>query len=89
MKEDKGKMNEFICNRIKLRMNKRLEKFYKPIALLLGEDVDYYIAGNSCNSSVPNDYDVYPIEFKFNFDEIKFYAGKMKMPIVSETKKTH
>lgn len=79
-------MNGFILERIKFRMNKRLEKFYKPIALLLGEDVDYYVAGNSCNSLVPNDYDIYPIEDKFDFDEIKTYAEKMKMPIVSETK---
>ena len=79
-------MNEFILERIKFRMNKRLEKFYKPIALLLGEDVDYYVAGNSCNSSVPNDYDIYPIKNKFDFDVIKIYAEKMKMSIVSETK---
>lgn len=79
-------MNGFVSDRIRLRMNKRLEKFYKPIALLLGEDVDYYVAGNSCNSLVPNDYDIYPIEDKFDFDEIKTYAEKMKMPIVSETK---
>ena len=79
-------MNEFVCDRIRLRMDKRLEKFYKPIALLLGEDVDYYVAGNSCNSSAPNDYDVYPIENEFDFDEIKTYAEKMKMPIASETK---
>lgn len=65
-------MNEFVCDRIKLRMNKRLEKFYKPIALLLGEDVDYYVAGNSCNSSTPNDYDIYiPLRISLIFMKLK------------------
>ena len=31
-------MNEFVSDGIRLRMDKRLEKFYKPIALLLGDN---------------------------------------------------
>ena len=79
-------MNKFVSETIKVRINKRLRNLYKPIALLLGEDVDYYIAGNSCNASVPNDYDIYSIKSKFNFDDIKMYAERMKMTVVSETK---
>lgn len=68
-------------------MNKRLEKLFEPIALLL-KNVDYYVAGNSCNSATPNDYDLYPIERngKFDFDEIAKIASEKDMPVVSRTR---
>lgn len=68
------------------RMNKRLEKFYSPIALILGEEYDkYWVAGSSCNKDKPNDYDVYSPK-SFNFDAISEHAAKMNLHTVSVTK---
>ncbi len=78
---------EHIYRRIEHRMNKRLERLFEPISLLL-KNVDYYVAGNSCNSAAPNDYDIYPIQenWNFDFDEIEKTASKMDIPVVSRTR---
>lgn len=71
---------------IRLRMEKRLKKFYSPIALILGEDYDrYWVAGSSCNKDKPNDYDIYS-EKGFDFTTIIDNAAKMNIHTVSITK---
>lgn len=55
--------------RLRERMVKRLDKLFFPIAMLLGPDTDYWVAGNSCNAGTPNDFDLYCKE-GFDFAKI-------------------
>ncbi len=68
------------------RMNKRLEKFFKPIALLLNDEYEnYWVCGSSCNPDKPNDFDLYSSK-GFDFDLIGAFADDMNLKIISETK---
>ena len=68
------------------RMQRRLEKFFKVIALLIGPDTEkYWVAGNSCNVAAPNDFDLY---CKDGFDLLSIVrnAKQMKLAVVGITR---
>lgn len=73
---------------LRQRMKRRLESFFKPIALMVGsETTSYWIAGSSCNPEAPNDYDIYPSkETSFDFQTIADMAVKLKCKGVRETR---
>ena len=80
-------MNEFEL-KIKERMNKRLNNLYSAIAIALSYDNSgYFIAGNSCNASTPNDFDLYPLRGEdFDFNGIKSRVEAVNGYVVCETK---
>lgn len=46
---------------IEERMDIRLKSVYSAIAICLSyKHHGYFVAGNSCNASAPNDFDLYP-----------------------------
>lgn len=72
---------------IKERMDKRLKNLYSAIAICLSYHYDgYFVAGNSCNVSVPHDFDVYPWGDNFDFREIKSRIESVKGYVVIETR---
>lgn len=74
--------------KIKNRINKRLENLYSAIAIALSYDNSgYFIAGNSCNASTPNDFDLYPLRGEdFDFSGIKSRIEVVNGYVVCETK---
>lgn len=77
-----------IKNTILRRMTTRLEPLYKTIALCLSYgNTGYYVAGNSCNAGVPNDYDLYPLAGEsFDFTGIKDRVSSCGGYVICETK---
>lgn len=80
-------MSGFELN-IKSRMDKRLNNLYSAIAIALSYDNSgYFIAGNSCNASTPNDFDLYPLRGEdFDFSGIKSRIEAVNGYVVCETK---
>ena len=74
--------------KIRERMAKRLKNLFSGIAIALSYDNSgYYVAGNSCNAAVPNDYDLYPLRGEdFDFDGIRSRVESVNGFVICETK---
>ena len=73
---------------IRERMDTRLRNVYSAIAICLSYNhYGYFVAGNSCNASTPNDFDLYPWrEDKFDFKGIKSRIDSVGGYVISETR---
>ena len=73
---------------IRERMDTRLKSVYSAIAICLSYHYDgYFVAGNSCNVSVPHDFDLYPWRNnKFDFEGIKSRIEYVGGHVVIETR---
>lgn len=72
---------------IKERMDARLKSVYSAIAICLSyKHHGYFVAGNSCNASVPHDFDIYPWDNNFDFKEIESRIVSVGGYVVCETR---
>ena len=73
---------------IRERMNIRLKSVYSAIAICLSYEYHgYFVAGNSCNASVPHDFDLYPWRNnKFDFEGIKSRIESVGGYVIIETR---
>ena len=73
---------------IRERMDTRLKSVYSAIAICLSYEYNgYFVAGNSCNASVPHDFDLYPWRNnKFDFEDIKSRIESVGGYVIIETR---
>lgn len=72
---------------IKERMTERLKSVFSAIAICLSYDYDsYFVAGNSCNTAAPHDFDIYPCGSDFDFRGIKSRVESVGGYVVIETR---
>ena len=72
---------------IRERMDARLKNVYSAIAICLSyKHHGYFVAGNSCNTAAPHDFDIYPWGDKFDFNEIKSRIESVGGYVVIETR---
>lgn len=80
-------MDSMLKQKITDRIEHRLKSLFSSVAVCLSYGYDsYYIAGNSCNAAVPNDFDLYPVNGKFNFKSIKSRLKSVNGYVVCETR---
>lgn len=77
-----------IENVIRKRMDTRLKSVYSAIAICLSYECQgYFVAGNSCNAAIPNDFDLYPWQNNsFDFEGIKSRIKSAGGYVVTETR---
>lgn len=73
---------------IRERMDTRLKSVYSAIAICLSYEYHgYFVAGNSCNTSAPHDFDLYPwYSKKFDFEGIKSRIESVGGYVIIETR---
>lgn len=80
-------MNDATLGAIKERVEQRLSSLFSSIALCLSYEHDsYYVAGNSCNAAVPNDFDLYPACGSFSFKAIEKRIPSVDGYVVCKTR---
>ena len=72
---------------IKDRMDMRLKNLYSAIAICLSYGHEgYFVAGNSCNAAIPNDFDIYPWRNSFDFADISSRIESVGGYVIVETR---
>lgn len=83
---NEDRIQKDVVYNIESRMKSRLNKIAPFVYEILG-DSSFICAGNSCNSDIPRDYDIYAVGYEFKFEGIKQACGNSgDKEVISETK---